>query len=237
MTRRRSEVQAGGAARQRRSARRGLAALALAALLGVSTSGCALWVGYCMATSGPSCGKGDPEWGAGTTLIEGRSLFVGYFDEVGVATWRFDNDVLIASAGRGHVVTRFADADVVLRLTFAVADGARAALVVRATDPAVITPRNAIVIPLSRGTGVDANVPIGGVGSALQTVPPIGRVSVLDVIAKGPRIVVKLDGTTVETIVEPATNGRIALTFEPAADGRGTLAVYRLQRRSLRSDE
>jgi hypothetical protein len=160
------------------------------------------------------------------------------FQEYGSAKWTFDGGAIVSSGGVGHVAIRHKQPDFKLLMKYRVQGDARVAVAVRAANPEIITAQNDYEILLAGGPNDTAVGSITGFPLSSPAVLSASGTNVVEVVAKGTRVSVMINGTTTTDLqVDRTSDGYIAFTFQPGADGRGKLAVYEIRRRWLHPGE
>ena len=189
-------------------------ALCLAALLGA----CA------------SPGGGD-NW---TTLIDGTKGLEN-FDVVGQANWSAAEGAVHASAGTPparFLVTRTSWKDVMVRAEFWSSDDANSGVFIRCQDPKTITDENCYEANIF-DQRPDPTYATGAIVKVAKLTAPMikagGQWNVMEVTAKGSRLVVTLNGTKTADIEDgKLASGPIALQW-----GRGTIKFRKVQVKAI----
>jgi Domain of Unknown Function (DUF1080) len=191
-----------------------LCAAALTALLGAC------------ATTGSSGG-----W---TTLIDG-SKGLENFDVVGQANWSGSDGAVQASAGTppaSFIVTRASYKDVMVRAEFWSSDDANSGVFLRCQDPKTITDENCYEANIF-DQRPDPTYATGAIVKVAKLTAPMikagGQWNVMEVSAKGSRLMVTLNGTKTADIEDSKlASGPIALQW-----GRGTIKFRKVQVKAL----
>jgi hypothetical protein len=166
-------------------------------------------------------GSGGGEW---TTLIDGQTG-LDNFKQVGEANWRPEDGTIVADKGKGgYLVSKNTYRDFEIRTEFWAATDTNSGVFIRCDDPEKIGSATCYEVNIwdirpepKYGTGaiVDhAAVPVPLVNTAG------GKWNVMDITAKGPQLVVKLNG--VETVnIRDAKHpaGPIALQYGAGVQG------------------
>ena len=147
------------------------------------------------------------------TLIDGAAGLEN-FHRVGDANWRAVDGAIQADKGNGYLVSKSAYRDFQIRAEFWASHDANSGIFLRVTDPNTITPKNSYEVNI-----FDARPdPSYGTGAIVEfaKVSPMpkagGRWNVYEITAKGPHIVVVLNGQkTAELKDESFRSGPIAL--------------------------
>jgi hypothetical protein len=173
----------------------------------------AITLGGCAATPSPS----PDGWIA---LLEGPKGFSENWTVIGNANWRIVDGVAQADTGEkgknSFLMTKRSFGDFLLRAEFWVSDDANSGIYMRCPDLANITDRNCTEANIfdrrpdpTYGTGAITHL------SAIKDMPKAGgKWNTFEIVARGPRIVVKLNGVqTAETDKSHALAGNIGLQW------------------------
>jgi hypothetical protein len=151
---------------------------------------------------------------------------------VGDANWTLVDDVVQADKGTGFLVTPMAYGDFQMTVDIWVNDEANSGVFIRCSDPKTITATNSYEVNIydkrpdqayRTGGIVDVAKPIAMVNAG-------GKWNTLEIIAKGPKMTVVLNGITTVRDVEHGkfARGPIALQY-----GAGTVKFRNVRIRSL----
>ena len=146
-----------------------------------------------LATAG--CAHGDGARSNWTTLIDGERGLEN-FNRVGKANWRATDGTVQADSGTGFLVTRDSYRDFEIHAEFWASHDSNSGIFIRMQDPTTITPKNAYEVNIfdtrkepEYGTGAIVNF------SKVSPMPKAaGRWNTYHITAKGPHIVVTLNG-------------------------------------------
>lgn len=163
----------------------------------------------------------EPGW---TVLIDGDKG-LDNFDRLGDANWRAEGGAIVASQGKGgFLVTKADHRDFLLRAEFFAQTDTNSGIFLRCSDRKAITADNAYEVNIwdirpdpRYGTGAIVNfaaVPVPLTNKAG------GRWNTFEIEARGPRVVVRLNGQVTSSM----DNGRfpagpIALQYGPGVQG------------------
>jgi hypothetical protein len=158
-----------------------------------------------------SAGQPAPQW---TTLLDGTTL--KGWNTVGTANWTIVNNAVEANAGSGFLVTPESYGDFELRAEIWADEPANSGIFIRCSDPKTITPANAYEVNIfdqrpdpKYRTGAIVNV-----AEPAALVSAAGRWNVLEIVARGPRLIVTLNGTkTVDVEHRGHVTGPVALQY------------------------
>ena len=146
-------------------------------------------------------------------LIDGASGLDNW-TAVGTAEWKAGDGAIHASTGSGYLVSKSAYRDFRIRAEFWAAEDTNSGIFLRLADPKEITPANSYEVNIY-DRRPDPAYGTGAIVNFAKVVPmPLaaGRWNTYDITAKGPHIVVMLNGTkTVDIRDESFTSGPIAL--------------------------
>ncbi len=147
------------------------------------------------------------------TLFDGKSLDT--WNEIGTANWKLEDGAVVADNGNGFLVSKNSYTDFDLRVEFWIEDKTNSGVFIRCTDPNSITGKTAYEVniwdtrPVQKyGTGAIVDV------AAVDPMPhAAGKWNVYEIIAKGPKFTVILDGQKTVDGAEDSkfSSGRIAL--------------------------
>jgi Domain of Unknown Function (DUF1080) len=191
-----------------------IASLSLAAMLAACTS--------------------SPSTDTWTTLIDG-SKGLENFDVVGQANWSGSDGAVQASAGTppaSFIVTRTSYKDVMVRAEFWSSDDANSGVFIRCQDPKAITDENCYEANIF-DQRPDPTYATGAIVKVAKLTAPMikagGQWNVMEVSAKGSRLMVTLNGTKTADIEDSKlASGPIALQW-----GRGTIKFRKVQVKAL----
>jgi hypothetical protein len=193
-------------------------------VVGAAVSGCAIQYGQ------------EAGW---TTLLDGASASLDNWNRVGDANWRAEDGVVVADKGKGgYLVSRKSYGDFQIRAEFWADHSTNSGIFIRLSDPQKITAENAYEVNIydqrpepSYGTGAIVNV---------ATVSPMpkagGKWNTYDITAKGPRLIVVLNGVqTVDIEHSKLTHGPFALQYGSGPQGApgGAIKWRKVQIREL----
>jgi len=162
--------------------------------------------------------RGASGQGAGwTTLFDGKSL--DNWNQIGDANWKLADGIVVADKGNGFLVSKTTYKDFEIRAEFWVDDDANSGIFIRCTDPTKVTAKNAYEVNIydkrpdpSYGTGAIVDV------AKVEPMPKAGgKWNVYEIVAKGPKFTVTLNGQRTVDGVENAdhASGHIALQYGP----------------------
>jgi hypothetical protein len=178
-------------------------AVAIASLL---AAGAALW------HAPQASGQADAGW---VTLFDGKNL--DNFTPIGDANWKVADGVVVADKGNGFLVSKNSYKDFEIRAEFWVDADANSGIFIRCTDPSKVTSKNAYEVNIfdkrpdpSYGTGA-----IVDVAKAATVLKAADKWNTYEIVAKGPKFTVTLDGTRTVDGAENALHpeGHIALQY------------------------
>jgi hypothetical protein len=172
---------------------------------------------------------------APTTAQEWVTLFDGthmnHFNPVGTANWKVGNGMVEATSGTGFLVSKESYGDFELRVEFWVDEGGNSGVYMRCQDASKIQDT----------TCYEANIydkrpdQSGRTGAIVHIAKPLaivdagGKWNTYEITAKGPQLMVKLNGTlTAQAQDTKFTSGPIALQY-----AAGTVRFRRVQIRKL----
>jgi Domain of Unknown Function (DUF1080) len=178
-----------------------------------------------------ACATPTDNW---TTLIDGDKGLAN-FDIVGQANWSGSDGAVQASAGTppaSFIVTRTSWKDVTVRAEFWSSDDANSGIFIRCQDPTTITDENCYEANIF-DQRPDPTYATGAIVKVAKLTAPMikagGQWNVMEVTAKGSRLVVTLNGTKTADIEDSKlASGPIALQW-----GRGTIKFRKLQVKAI----
>jgi Domain of Unknown Function (DUF1080) len=163
------------------------------------------------------------------TLFDGKDL--NNFNVVGTANWKLADGIVEATSGAGFLVSKETFSNFEIRVEFFVDEGANSGVYMRCQDPTTITDK----------TCYEANVfdkrpdQSGRTGAIVHIAKPLaivdagGKWNTYEITAKGPQLIVKLNGTiTAQAEDNKFASGPIALQYMA-----GTVRFRRVQIRRL----
>ena len=180
-----------------------------------------LWIAGLVAA-----GQNAPGW---TVLFDGKSL--ASFNVVGDANWQVVDGLVQANKGAGFLVTKTPYADFEIKLEFWVDDDANSGVFIRCQDPKQIGAANAYEVNIfdKRPDQAYRTGGIVDVAKPLSVINTGGRWNTYEITARGPRLIVTLNGTrTVDVEHKGHARGPIALQY-----GAGTVKFRNVQIRPL----
>jgi len=155
-------------------------------------------------------GQSDTGW---ITLFDGKTL--DNWNQIGDSNWRLADGAVVADKGNGFLVSKNSYTDFALRAEFWVDDDANSGIFIRCTDPEKVTGKTAYEVNIwdrrpdpSYGTGAIVDV------AKVSPMPKsAGKWNVYEIIAKGPKFTVTLNGQKTVDGAQDAkfASGRIAL--------------------------
>ncbi len=163
-------------------------------VLGLAALGLALGVGGLASDRAVSQGSG---W---VTLLDGKAKKMGDWDKVGGANWRLEDDYVVADKSTtketSHLVSKASYKDFEIKAEFWADDDCNSGIFIRLTDPKTITSKNAYEVNIfdkrpgpEYGTGAIVNF------AKVSPMPKAGgKWNTLEITAKGPRLIVKMNG-------------------------------------------
>jgi hypothetical protein len=172
-------------------------------------------------------GQADAGW---VTLFDGKSL--DNWTQIGDANWKLEDGMVVADKGNGFLVSKTSYADFEIKAEFWVDADANSGVFIRCTDPAKVTSKNAYEVNIfdkrpdpSYGTGA-----IVDVAKPSTILKAGGQWNTYEILAKGPKFTVTLNGTRTVDGVEDGKHpsGRIALQY-----GAGVVKFRKVQVKSL----
>jgi hypothetical protein len=163
------------------------------------------------------------------TLFDGKHL--NNFNMVGTANWKLADGMVEATSGSGFLVSKETFSNFEIRVEFFVDEGANSGVYMRCQDATTITDK----------TCYEANIfdkrpdQSGRTGAIVHVAKPLavidagGKWNTYEITAKGPQLIVKLNGTvTAQAEDNKFASGPIALQYMA-----GTVRFRRVQIRRL----
>ncbi len=151
------------------------------------------------------------EW---TTLFDGSSL--DGWNALGTANWELADGAVQADSGGGMLVTEASYADFELTLEFWVDETANSGVFIRCSDPQSIRDTNSYEVNIY-DTRPNQDYRTGGIVNFAKPTSVInsgGRWNTYEIVARGPRLTVTLNGTrTVDIEDTQYADGPIALQY------------------------
>ena len=151
------------------------------------------------------------EW---TTLFDGSSL--DGWNALGTANWELADGAVQADSGGGMLVTEASYADFELTLEFWVDETANSGIFIRCSDPQSIRDTNSYEVNIY-DTRPNQDYRTGGIVNFARPTSVInsgGRWNTYEIVARGPRLTVTLNGTrTVDIEDTQYADGPIALQY------------------------
>jgi hypothetical protein len=164
-----------------------------------------------LASAGGHTFAQDAPW---TVLLDWRST--ASFTSTGTANWRVVDDVVKADGGNGYLVTREAFGDFELRAEFWATPDVNSGIFIRCSDPGQITANNCYEVNIF-DMRPDPTYRTGGivnVAKVMATVDAGNRWNTMEIVARGPKMSVRLNGTLVsEAEDQRLARGPIALQY------------------------
>jgi hypothetical protein len=158
----------------------------------------------------PVSGQTNSGW---ITLFDGKNL--DNWNPIGTANWRLEDGLVVADKGQGYLVSKDSYTDFEVKAEFWVSDDANSGVFLRCTDPTTVTAKNAYEVNIfdqrpdpSYGTGA-----IVDVAKPAVVLKAGGKWNTYDIIAKGPKFTVTLNGERTVDGAEDSkhVSGHIAL--------------------------
>jgi 3-keto-disaccharide hydrolase len=171
--------------------------------------------------------SGQAGW---VTLFDGKNL--DNWSPIGNANWRLENGVVVADKGNGFLVSKNSYGDFEVKAEFWTDADANSGIFIRCTDPQKVTSKTAYEVNIfdkrpdpSFGTGA-----IVGVAKAATVLKAADKWNTYEIVAKGPKFTVTLNGTKTVDGIENAehANGHIALQY-----GAGVVKFRKVEIRPL----
>jgi len=131
------------------------------------------------------------------TLFDGKSL--DQWVQIGDAIWRLTDGYVQADRGTGFLVTKESFGDFELRAEFWVSGDANSGVYIRCSDPKQVTATNAYEVNIY-DTRPDPTYRTGGIvdgARPLVAVSTGGKWNTYEIVAKGPKMTVRLNGQLV----------------------------------------
>src|SRR5262249_13603423 len=128
------------------------------------------------------------------------------WNQIGDANWRLADGVVQADRGNGYLVTKESFADFEIKVEFWVTDDANSGVFLRCSDPAQVTADNAYEVNIF-DKRPDPSYRTGGivnVAKPLAMVDAGGKWNTYDIVAKGPKMTVRLNGQ----LIADGTDGK-----------------------------
>ncbi len=215
-------------------------AAACASLVLAGTSGCISYVAYCMAYSGAICRAGqDPEWGGGTHILDGSYGFDTHFRVQGTATWQAHPSAVVVETGSGFLVMKNDQTDYKVVIDYEANEHVDATLFLRASNPNAINAKTGYRITMASTNHDDPPGSMAGLerGPIKATSSRLDSTRRLEVVAKGPRLKVSLNGRIVADVVDHAfATGRLAIYAAPKPN-LGRLSLQSIRLRATHKDD
>ena len=173
--------------------------------------------------------------GGWTPLFDGRSL--DGFERVGDANWRIDGGSIVADKGSGFLLTKANYGDFEIRAEFWADDDANSGIFIRCDER----------VKLTATTCYEVNIydkrpdPVYGTGAIVDIAKVVpmpkagGKWNTYEVVAKGNRLVVKLNGVqTVDVQDSKHARGPIGLQYAPGVvKDSGTIKFRKVEIKAL----
>ena len=175
-------------------------------------------------------------FGAASARSPWRTLFDGHsldgWSPRGDANWNLRDGAVQADAGGGFLVSEATFGDVEIRAEFWVSEDANSGIFIRCTNPFRIDPVSAYEVNIF-DRRPDPDYGTGGIVGVAKVSPMPkagGRWNVMEIVAKGDRLTVTVNGVrTVDNVQDAShTHGRIALQY-----GAGLVKFRRVQVRPI----
>jgi len=154
--------------------------------------------------------QADAGW---ITLFDGKNL--DNWNQIGTANWKLEDGAVVADSGNGFLVSKNAYTDFQIRAEFWIATETNSGIFIRCTNPDKVTGKTAYEVNIwdtrpepKYGTGAIVDV------AAVSPMPTAGgKWNVYEIIAKGPKFTVILNGQKTVDGAEDSkfASGRIAL--------------------------
>ena len=128
------------------------------------------------------------------TLLDGKNF--NNFTPIGDANWKVAEGAVQADMGTGFLVSKQSYGDFELRAEFWVTDDANSGIFIRAENPKEITAMNAYEVNIfdKRPDQAYRTGAIVDVAKPAAVVNTGGKWNTMEIIAKGPRMIVKVNG-------------------------------------------
>jgi hypothetical protein len=177
--------------------------------------------------------------GGWTTLIDGGKGMES-FTPVGDANWRVEDGAIVADKGKGgFLLSKTAYKDFELRVEFWAAHNANSGIYMRCADPKNLTDKTCYEANIF-DQRPDQTFATGGIvhhGKVLQSVKAGGQWNTFEIIARGSKMIVVLNGIkTAEIDNVESPSGPIALqygTLPPKGEPGGIIKFRKVQVREL----
>jgi hypothetical protein len=170
-----------------------------------------------------------------SAMFDGKSL--SGWRAIGDANWRVADGAIVADQGVGFLVSNSSYGDFQVRAEFWADADVNSGIFIRAADPEKVTPANAYEINIydkrpdpAYGTGAIVDV------AKVSPMPKAGgQWNVLDITAKGTRLVVIMNGAqTIDVQDSKLARGPIALQYAKGASASaGFIKFRRLEIKAL----
>jgi Domain of Unknown Function (DUF1080) len=167
-------------------------------------------IGSAVAYSQHATAQANNGWIA---LFDGKSL--NGWSQIGDANWRVEDGAIVTDKGKGYLVSDGSYTDYEIRAEFWVSDDANTGVFIRCTDPTTVNSKTGYEVNIfdqrpdpSYGTG--AIVDVAKAATVLKTG---GKWNTYEIIVKGPKFTVTLNGVRTVEGAEDSRNatGRVAL--------------------------
>ena len=167
--------------------------------------------------------------GAWTTLLDGSSL--KGWNVVGDANWEVADGVVQATRGTGFLVSPVSYGDFQITVEFWVTDDANSGVFLRCADPKTLTAMNCYEVNIydKRPDPAYRTGAIVDVAKPASMINTGGKWNTYDITAKGPKLVVTLNGMPMVDVENKAhARGPIGLQY-----GAGTVKFRNVRIRTL----
>jgi len=183
--------------------------------------------------SNQAAAQADAGW---ITLFDGKSL--DNWTPIGTANWKLEDGAVVADSGNGFLVSKNSYGDFQLRSEFWIATETNSGIFIRCTDPNSVTGKTAYEVNIwdtrpkpEYGTGAIVDV------AKVDPMPKAGgKWNVYEIIAKGPKFTVILNGQKTVDGAEDGkfANGRIALQHGMGvSDDKGVVKFRKVEIKPL----
>ena len=173
--------------------------------------------------------------GGWTPLFDGRSL--DGFERVGVANWRIEAGSVVADKGSGFLLTKANYGDFEIRAEFWADDDANSGIFIRCDERVKITATTCYEVNIydKRPDPVYGTGAIVDIAKVVPMPKAGGKWNTYEVVAKGDRLVVKLNGVqTVDVRDGKHARGPIGLQYAPGVvKDSGTIKFRKVEIRAL----
>jgi Domain of Unknown Function (DUF1080) len=164
-------------------------------------------------------------------LFDGNNL--DDWNKIGTANWKLDEDGIVAAdSGNGFLVSKNSYKDFELRVEFWLEPRTNSGVFIRCTDPQKISSQTAYEINIfdKRPDAAYGTGGIPGVAKAAVAMKAGGKWNLYEIVAKGPRFTVTLNGTRTVDGAEDGKfpSGRVALQY-----GQGVVKFRKVEVRPL----